>query len=801
MGRLLLIFLLIPLFACAESDQIFSETEDVSVFQYVDVITGNLCLPFQDVVAQGALPISLMRTYSSSGVPEGVSEYADLLLKGYRQGWIIQGGWNLLPHIYLIIEPSGSHKYYKVFVSEPSGNVISYRYSYSKEKRLLVFKPDQAYSQYSGQLNVRTNPQYNTLELNEATGEAKLFLPNGGTRVYQGIKLKNINYEINKQVFYTLKTETLPSKHQLRFQYDNKTNLEKIESTNPSGKKIYASMVFNFVEKQKQPFQLTVTTSDDKKIEYHSILHDGRRYISELKSSGKPKEAAYYHIGKKNILPRVSSFDLAGKQQLKVNYYLPGVSGADKTNLNRVESIFSPVGPKGESTKVAGFKYFAHSTDVRDAEGLLIRYHHDGKKLHCIEYFDGKEILRSSQKFYYEGEYLRCKAMFDGTNQPVFAKTFKYSGGNVEEECLWGCLSGEEVPPLQIDAEGKPAGAECYKKTYTYYADNLLKTESEEEGVTNEYFYKSGTDLITIKFTKNQKGEILIREFSSFDDDNFLKFRITDNGTAIDPDDYTGVTQRLEKTLELNSEGFPGIITEQFWDPETSSLKMLKKTKVTYKKGKLSTEEVFDSSGESRYTLRTDYDEFGQVKQKTTPLGRENTYYRDGLGRLKESKEVGSPKKIFTYDDANRQTSCLEVDSNEETLATYDFKGRVLTQTDPRGNVITHAYDCFGNRETTTFPKIKLENEKICEPKTKFGYDIHGNLTSAEMPLGETTQTSYNLLRKPTLITQSDGTEIRHYYNKSGTLARTILPDKTQVEYKYDFFRLCCTIPVEQPTA
>jgi hypothetical protein len=47
----------------------------------------------------------------------------------------------------------------------------------------------------------------------------------------------------------------------------------------------------------------------------------------------------------------------------------------------------------------------------------------------------------------------------------------------------------------------------------------------------------------------------------------------------------------------------------------------------------------------------------------------------------------------------------------------------------------------------------------------------------AETPLNEKTCTSYNLCKKPILITQADGTKIHHFYNKNGTLEKTVYAD------------------------
>ncbi|MDE3046443.1 MAG: hypothetical protein KGJ02_07355 [Verrucomicrobiota bacterium] len=194
MRRLLFLFLFLPIFARAEWDQPFSDREDPSVFHHVNVITGNLNLSFQDVVAQGAKSIPLTRTYSSAGALERTPQNADLILKGVRRGWMVQGGWNLLPHTNLLIELSDDRKLFKVYLAEPSGSLISYAYSHKKEgtKHTIFLKPTRSMSQASGHLSARTNPENNLLEMDLEAGEAVLWLPDGGSKTYRGIQLRAI---------------------------------------------------------------------------------------------------------------------------------------------------------------------------------------------------------------------------------------------------------------------------------------------------------------------------------------------------------------------------------------------------------------------------------------------------------------------------------------------------------------------------------------------------------------------------------------------------------------------------------
>ena len=153
---------------------------------------------------------------------------------------------------------------------------------------------------------------------------------------------------------------------------------------------------------------------------------------------------------------------------------------------------------------------------------------------------------------------------------------------------------------------------------------------------------------------------------------------------------------------------------------------------------------------------------------------------------------MGSPKKNYSYHPCGNPLSCEEIgpDGESRTLfTTYDAKGRLLVQTDPKGNATTQTYDPFGRCLSTQFPLVKNQDEQCYYPTIHFTYDAQGNLATTTSPRNETTQTVYNSLKKPIRVQYPDGSTVRHIYNKNGTLAKTIYPDEAEVHYTYDLFQ------------
>ncbi len=767
MQRWLFLLLFFPLIVWGEWDQLFNEEEDPTLFHHVNVITGNLNLCLQDTVVQGAKPFPMMRTYTSAGALEKSEQGLDLLLREMRGGFLIQGGWNFLPHANLLIEPDYARPKFRAYLAEPSGNLIRYTFSHKKSKELLVLKPAQTVTQNGSVLSARTNPQNNVLELDLKKGEATLYLPNGGVRKYKGMQYHNHKHHTQK-TFYHLETESFSSGHQLCYLYNDKKRIRRIEMKNPKGDKTYSWVDFE-IFKTKTPFHFSAKTSDGKVFDYQAMEFEERDYICKVSSSARAQEEISYAPGRKGIGARVASFALDGKEQFVAGYYLPKDKKSSKNDfsVDKVRVLEANVGPNGEKMAIASFIYEPGITHVRDVLGLLTRYHYQAGALTEIEYFDDREIISSAVQFHYnENGQLECKASLDGEKKLLFSKTFHYdAAGNVVEEILQGNLtgSGEQT---------------SYAKKYTYLPEShLTSVEEEEEGPSYKYRYKLGTDLPTLKLTCD-KEKILIREFFFYDDDNILIAEITDDGNTEDSNNLSGVSERRIKRYEIDPvRGLVSSMTESYL--ENGQEKLLKKIHYQYCPNfQACKEEVYDALGNYRYTMNTEYDSLGRIVRKASSLGTENTYHYDSLGNLLEMKETASPKKSFVYDKSSRPI--LSQEGEKVSKTTFDPKGRVLSQTDFRGNTTTQNYDAFGRCVQTDLP----DGSSI-----QFAYDVQGNLVATKTPNGEMTETSYNTLRKPVHIIQRDGSEITHFYNKNGTLAQTIYPDSTEIHYTYDLFQ------------
>lgn len=789
MKYFLVVFLFLSTYLRAEWEQLFSVDEDPTLFHHVNVITGNLNLAFEDGVVSGAKSLPIIRTYSSAGALERTKSDFDIKLKELNHGWLIQGGWNYFPYTNLLIEPACRKEDFIAYLPEKGGNPIRYKYHHRhKSNPYLIFLKADGGSN-SSHFTARTDPQNNWLILDLQSGWARLSLPDGGKRTYRGRKF--YNYKKKRlplpKCYYHISDETTPSQHKITYGYDSNRHLTSIHYLNPKGDKLFSSI--NFHNTELSPFKFHIHTSDGKELFYEAIEHEKRDYLNHTKGNYRPSEMIQYIPGRKGIGARMGAVFLEGKLQYQIDYVLPSNKkeerkwNKDSSKIDfsgdKVAKIEAPISSYGELIPIAKFTYHSDFTEVRESENLLIRYHHQNNQLTQIEYFDKKDQLRSVQKFSYQNGRTSSRALLDASGQELQSQTYEYDErGNVIKETLWGNLTGEGRSSRTKETQ------------YTRYG-NLPYKESEEDGLTYFYHYLHKSDLLHLKRTTDQ-GHTLIREFFFYDQDNLLIKQIIDNGSSNRLEDETGVTQRVIHSYERDpSTGMPIWHIESYLDLQTKQEILLKKRAFFYKNNKLVKEAIYDASGLHRYTLEIEYDAYGNIIRKTDPLGRSSFYRYNPLGHLLQSEEAGSPKKIFQYNSAGRPVSCQEIDhlgESRTSYSLYDFKGRLLKQTDTQSHTTYQNFDTFGNLLTMILPSGIDENNLIYNPVIQFSYDILGNIISTTTE-GATTYTSYNLFRKPTQITEPDGSITSHTYYKNGTLACTRYPDQIETHYCYDSFQ------------
>lgn len=763
MKRFLVFILIFPAWVFSEWDDLFKGDSDPAIAHHVNVITGHLQLFFEDAVVNGAVPLHLTRTYSSSGANEraGLEKFnvreLDLI-------WQMEGGWNFLPQLQLLVDPrADGQMMLRVYGKEPNGEMITYTASERNDEFDITLKPEKKSGQSFGVISGRLNSNNNILHINYKKGKAVIELANGGKRIYRGDHrgvrdaLKDINfYNFERKVRnYLLQEEISPSGQRTFYEYNDDLSKIQITQSNSRGTKTYCHVEIKD-QSQKPPFKVRIKTSDNRKIFYTGWSFKNQDYLETAESETGLSNIMSYRQTRKSRGASLERFTSHDNEELYIEYYRPQTNNESTKweerpskkplHIDRVKSVSK------QGQVIATFSYALGITDVRDCNNILTRYHYNDDELTLIEYFDESNQLYSSQRFFWEAKNLIAKAMCDAEGRTLFYKTLRYdSYDDIIEETLYGNFTGSDH----------------YSKRYEYDPKtHLLLTEKEDSGLISHYTYLDGTDLVLTKSILNNDELLFTQEFT-YDEDNLLICESTDAGTI-----------HTEKNYERDSRSGRIIAVED------STLRI----EYTYSvHNQIIKEDYFDSEGQYRYSIHYKYDRNGRLLSKTTPSGNENRYTYSPCGDLLTSKEVGTPQKTFTYDAFHRPTSCTI--NGKTTYTTYNAKGLITSSTDSFGHITNYQYDAFDRCQFTIFPEVLDENSDPYHPTMECHYDLMGNTTFCKNSKGEIKRASYNVLGKPIEEIFPDGNRVRHFYQIDGSLSKTILQDDSEIIYEHDIFQ------------
>ncbi len=179
-------------------------------------------------------------------------------------------------------------------------------------------------------------------------------------------------------------------------------------------------------------------------------------------------------------------------------------------------------------------------------------------------------------------------------------------------------------------------------------------------------------------------------------------------------------------------------------------------------------------------TSQTTYTPTGRVASTVDPLNNTTNFAYDAAGRLSTVTDPTGYVTRSIYDNAGQRTQeqrayGTALQQNYATL-TYSPNGKVLSQTDARGNAINYAYDGFDRLSTTTYADRTTE-QNTYDPKSEVTiwtnraalaqtrcYDALGRMTAEKSVTGATNSGSC-----PTGGTENQNTNWWDFYDRSFT--------------------------------
>jgi RHS repeat-associated protein len=233
-----------------------------------------------------------------------------------------------------------------------------------------------------------------------------------------------------------------------------------------------------------------------------------------------------------------------------------------------------------------------------------------------------------------------------------------------------------------------------------------------------------------------------------------------------------------------------GHVWSNTWDTHGNLLQatdpLMRTTTYTYN----SFNEVLTAQDPLLVTTTYAYDGSGNLLSKSRPTGTGQTAtvgygYTGYPGDATTMTDANGKVWRYGYDQFGNRTSVMDPMSDLTTY-TYDWDGRVLKETSPKGNAqalplinyaTVYTFDPIGDVKTVTDP---LGNQ------TQYSYDGDRNRIQATDANGHTTTNTYNLDNQLIQVQRADGSIVKTTYDGSGNLRSQVDGLNNTNTYSYD---------------
>ena len=582
--------------------------------------------------------------------------------------------------------------------TEPEGTVTSYAYDSYGNMATKTINNKTTHYKYSasGLLEKETSPKGDVTEY--------VYDNNGNQikKIVDGNKVYRTVYDGEGNAI----KEILPK------QYDS--NCEGIDNTytsdvgtrytyNPSGKVLTQTDALGFT---------TIYTYDQHGNVLSETLPNGSIYRYTYDALNRIKDKFY----------KESSSSL---EQLLEHYEYGILSdGNTKTTINKYISDTSYL------TEVITYDYAGRELNVQNADGT------SQSTLYNANGTINTTTDELGKVTYYQ---------YDGLNQligqwvPVSDEKYSYTGYVYDKN---GRITQEKSSVDFVSANSIPTN--LITKTYTYYPDGAVYTQTDNEGRKTVYYYD-------------------------------------DNGVVKTKEEYINETNKITTEYINNYLGKP--------------TKMIQHVR----KGDIAGNNYADNSEmllETNYT----YDANGNLETQTNAKGVTITFTYDNLNRQLSSSttcvdETGASVTITksqTY-DANGNVKTEKDANGNVTNYLYNGKGQLVIQTDANGGVTANYYDYSGRLVAVVSPNGYSASKSLSEMnRTEYIYDAMGRVLTVNQIYYDANASQWiNFVEKANKY-DAKGNVIKElnaagYAEGSGTLVSEKINSGYGTEYTYDY--------------
>lgn len=765
-------------------EQVFVNSDccDFLIGGVINPLNGAPSMSEIDLVSKGAQSIELKRIFTPYFAPIEDVEKGLFSEKSYS-------GWLYFPHTRLnlctLIKHNKIHER-QACVVDPNGVVLVY--SLENGKMVFSSKTFGISNGFCGTPSGKYDPRNVHIEFKKNYIIVKT--PDGFVRHYlqqytDAISDSKSKYECT---LCLLRKEVLPNGKVLHYYYRDK-NLTRVESWDPNEKHLYATLHLDFNPYNsianfwtdnglKASFeQVPALINQSKEFKKNKsllnpliVLSADTPFYSSNKCQyvrnpleGKSKERQY--LGLVEYKGQCINFQAEHKEFAQTQLINHEKSKRNKYDSQcRVKTLLLP----GEGNSMEPAFHFDYDIAVPGKKsGKTVVTHWNGCKtiyniqlnllISSIQFFDESNTLKKEKIFKWDkNHWLTSVEVCDEEGNVLYKKSYQYdSFGNPIVETIEGELSEKGVQDVYT-----------IQRMFSQEGRNLLLEEHFGEGKQILYSYIPNTNLLSKKIVKANSVEISW-EYYEYDDCLNLIKKVAGEEGVERVTNY--VLRREQPFLHM-----PEWIEESYIENDVKY--PLKRTKLIYDNfGNVVKEEVYDADNQYSYTIEKKYNERGDVVFETDPIGRSANYTYDEHGRKKSV--VGFSRNnetLLSYDLKGRQTEISEVGLKDHVLVNksyrYDHNDCIIKKTDPFGHETTLTYDSISlEPERINYPGVIIDDEVYPVVKA-FTYDALGRKLASIDENGNKTVYSYNLYDSPCEILHPHNTKETFKYRKDGHL-------------------------------
>ena len=411
------------------------------------------------MVVKGAQNIFLSRVYNSPYIPasfplklgnqEEWEKYylAPYLAKYYK-------GWQFFPHLFLQFSP---HRM-EVRLTDPHGMTLDFHVSLSDPSETKLATEPYALTNVMGASpSGRYDPRNTKIRYEENGRKFTVVSADGVVRYY--LQKKTLQ---NFQTNYYLDKEVLANGKVIKYHYDERYKLVRVESLDPFEKHLYASLQ---IEGTPSEGTCRFISSTGLNAIYHYEPRIMPVKIKEKKRGGYVKQE--FNFSCPPLLTAVSSpNDRNQTIGYSPRFLLDSYSGENQVfkcayagfiignrSQYRMTKLLFPVGLKDQDYPVYEMNYQPPipgtkqgTTTVKNADGTKVVYHFSQHLLTTsIQFYGQKGELKKEKLFSWDDhQWLQSIEMKDHDNHLLYKKSFEYDlFGNPILEHFTGDLTGQ----------------------------------------------------------------------------------------------------------------------------------------------------------------------------------------------------------------------------------------------------------------------------------------------------------------------------------------------------------------------